>query len=84
MTRKEKLNDIKAAHPVEWALHRNRTFNDLSDRQECFCCCGKLATGLHELHCRKFYAKVNKEALRRWEEMERRSEDGLNYKNSKL
>lgn len=38
-----------------------------SDSQEIFCCCGKIATGLHEQNCMKFREKVEKETLRRLE-----------------
>jgi hypothetical protein len=30
-----------------------------------FCCCGALATGLHEMHCTKFKNKVNSETIKR-------------------
>lgn len=68
MKQKDKINIIKSSHPMEWLLLRNRTFDNLSSMQEIFCCCGRIASGLHESRCSKFNAKVDKETLRRWEE----------------
>lgn len=42
-----------------------KAFNDLSDKQEVFCCCGRLATSVHEVHCKKFAAKVESETIKR-------------------
>lgn len=68
MTKKDKLNFLKRNYPIEWSVLRNRTFDMLSDAQTFWCCCGKLATGLHEKGCVKFNEKVDSETLKQWEE----------------
>lgn len=40
-------------------------FDELSDKQTMFCCCGKLATGVHERNCAKFNNKVLAETIKR-------------------
>ena len=42
---------------------RQEVENELSDRQGMWCICGKLATGLHESHCKRFQNKVLKETI---------------------
>ena len=44
---------------------RGRVFNELSDAQTMWCCCGKLASSLHENSCAKFRRKVEDETLKR-------------------
>lgn len=44
---------------------RNQVKEELSEKQTTFCCCGKLATGLHEAHCKKFNDKVDTETIKR-------------------
>lgn len=44
---------------------RQKVFDELSERQTMYCCCGKLATGLHEHNCKKFNDKVDIETLKR-------------------
>lgn len=43
---------------------RQKVFDELSERQTMYCCCGKLATGLHERNCKKFNDKVDIETLK--------------------
>ena len=38
---------------------------ELSYGQPIICCCGRLATGLHEAHCSKFKNKVEAEVIKR-------------------
>ena len=52
----------------EWNSTRIKVFDELSDNQSIFCCCGKLASGLHESNCRKFNAKVDAETAYRLRE----------------
>lgn len=42
-----------------------QAFNDLSERQEIFCCCGRVSSYVHEVHCKKFQAKVENETINR-------------------
>jgi len=49
-----------------WLKIRDEVERELSDKQGTFCCCGALATGLHERRCDKFQEKVNKEARKRY------------------
>ena len=52
---------------VETSLYiktREKVFNKLSNEQSMFCCCGQLATSLHENRCQKFNKKVDKETLK--------------------
>lgn len=44
---------------------RNMVYDELSEQQTMFCCCGKLATGLHERYCKKFNNKVDVETINR-------------------
>lgn len=65
MKKEEKLNYLKENHTREWLSTRGQVFTELSDQQSIFCCCGKLATGLHEYHCRKFNSKVDSETIKK-------------------
>lgn len=65
MKKYEKLTYLTLNH---FSLFREtylKAFNDLSEKQEVFCCCGRLATGVHEVHCKKFAAKVENETIKR-------------------
>ena len=42
-----------------------KAFNDLSEKQEVFCCCGRVTSYVHEVHCRKFQEKVESETIKR-------------------
>lgn len=59
------LNYIQDNHFSEWLRTRQEVEKELSEKQAVFCVCGRLATGLHESHCRKFQKKVTKETLNR-------------------
>ena len=61
----KKLEYLKNHHSVEFISKRAIVFNELSEKQSIFCCCGQLASGLHESRCRKFNAKVDKETVNR-------------------
>lgn len=51
--KKQNIQYLKTQFREEWNSTRIKVFNELSDSQSMFCCCGKLATGLHESNCRK-------------------------------
>jgi hypothetical protein len=63
----DKIDYLKSNNFSEWIDMRRAIFNELSDKQTMFCVCGKLATGLHEINCRKFNANVNSETVKRLE-----------------
>lgn len=65
MKKHEKLSYLKDTHFGLFLTTRQKVFNELSDQQGVFCCCGRLATGLHESHCTKFNNKVNTETIKR-------------------
>jgi len=65
MKHEEKRALLMGNHWTEWLKTRNEVFNELSDKQQLFCCCGRLATGLHESNCSKFNHKVDAETIRR-------------------
>lgn len=65
MKYEDKLEYLQATHIVVFVKTRQEVFDELSEQQTMFCCCGKLATGLHEAHCQKFKRKVNSETIKR-------------------
>ena len=67
MKKSQKLEKIKEVDLELFVKTRQQVFNELSDSQTMFCCCGKLATGLHESHCKKFNDKVISETINRLE-----------------
>ena len=65
MKKYEKLEYLKNADFGLFIKTRQMVFDELSDQQTMFCCCGKLATGLHESNCIKFNNKVDTETIKR-------------------
>ena len=65
MKKYEKLEYLKNADFGLFIKTRQMVFDELSDQQIMFCCCGKLATGLHESNCTKFNNKVDAETIKR-------------------
>lgn len=65
MKRCEKLAYLKDNYLGLFLTTRQQVFNELSDQQTMFCCCGRLATGLHEMNCIKFNNKVDAETINR-------------------
>ena len=61
----EKLAYLKDADFGLFVKTRQMVFDELSDQQTMFCCCGKLATGMHEMNCTKFNNKVVAETIKR-------------------
>ena len=65
MKKYEKLAYLKDADFGLFIRTRQMVFDELSDQQTMFCCCGKLATRLHERNCIKFNNKVDTEIIKR-------------------
>ena len=65
MKKDEKLAYLKDANFGLFVKTRQMVFDELSDRQTMFCCCGKLATGMHEMNCTKFNNRVVAETIKR-------------------
>lgn len=65
MKKYEILELLKEADFGLFVKTRQIVFDELSDQQTMFCCCGKLATGLHESNCTKFNNKVDEEVIKR-------------------
>ena len=61
----DKLEYLQTNHLMVFVKTRQEVFDELSEQQTMFCCCGKLATGIHEAHCQKFQRKVNTETIKR-------------------
>lgn len=65
MTNAEKLDYLQTNHMGEWLRAWQNVKDEMSDKQTPMCCCGRLATGLHESACRKFNDKVTTETIER-------------------
>ena len=65
MTITEKLTYIQDNHFEAWLTTRREADDDVSRKCSMFCVCGKLCTGLHESHCKRFQNAVTNEALKR-------------------
>ena len=65
MKKYEKLAYLKDADFGLFIKTRQMVFDELSDQQTMFCCCGRLATGLHEKNCARFNNKVDAETIKR-------------------
>lgn len=61
----QKLDYLQNNHMGEWLKTKREVEDELSSRQSMFCMCGKLATGLHELNCRRFRNKIITETVNR-------------------
>lgn len=61
----EKLRRIKDKDYDLFVKTRKQVFDELDNKQTMFCVCGKLATGLHTSHCKKFNDKVTSETVKR-------------------
>lgn len=64
MKKEEKIAYLKEHHESAWIASRKKIEDVLSDSQPLLCMCGALATGLHEMHCRRFNARVDSETLK--------------------
>jgi len=61
----EKINYLQNNCFGRWMAMRRIVEDELSEKQNLFCICGRLATGLHEMNCRKFNTKINNETVKR-------------------
>jgi hypothetical protein len=59
MDKYKKIEYLKENYNSEWTNTWDRERDKLSNLQPLFCICGRLATGLHELNCKKFKNKVD-------------------------
>lgn len=66
---RERIEYLKTHQLPTWLSTRRKIFDELSNNQSMFCCCGKLATGLHEQNCQKFNENVDKETINRLKEL---------------
>jgi len=69
MKAEDKIKALQYNHFSEWLRTRKNVDNELSKRQSMFCLCGKLATGFHEMNCKKYNQFVNKETMKRLEHL---------------
>ena len=65
----DKLEYLQINHLVTFVKTRQEVFDELSEQQTVFCCCGKLATGLHEKNCQRFNRKVNDVTIKRMSDL---------------
>ena len=65
MTRQEKINYLIENHYMHWLTAKRESEDIVSDSQPMMCCCGRVATGLHEMHCTRYQAKVDTQALKK-------------------
>ncbi len=52
-------------HFGEWLKARKEVEDEISKSQSLLCACGRLATGFHEMNCRKFQSKITSETVKR-------------------
>lgn len=60
----EKINYLRSNHRDEYLKAIEKAKDIVSDRHIMRCCCGSLATGLHESRCSKYFKKVESEAVK--------------------
>lgn len=65
MKKWEKLAYLKETYFGLFVKTREKVEEELSYEQQLICCCGSLATGIHESHCTKFQNKVDAETIKR-------------------
>jgi hypothetical protein len=69
MTKQEKLRKLQELDYVLFMKTKREVFDELDSKQTMFCCCGRLATGLHTSRCKKFDNKVISETIKRLEHL---------------
>ena len=60
----EKLEYLQTNHMPVWLKTRAKVFEELSDKQQFMCICGRLPSGSHEGSCNKFNNKVTSETVK--------------------
>lgn len=61
----EKLEYLQTNHMPVWLKTRAKVFEELPDKQQFMCICGRLPSSLHERSCTKFNNKVTSETVKR-------------------
>lgn len=69
MKQQEKIELIKQKDFRKWVDTWKIVKDELSDKQTFVCVCGRLATGFHEINCRKFKNKVESETVKRLKDL---------------
>ena len=69
MKKIEKFAYLEEHHFQKWLRTRKEVDEEVSSKYSMFCVCGKLCTGLHEMHCRRFQTEVNNTTLKRLEHL---------------
>lgn len=69
MTKQDKLQKLQELDFDLFVKTKKAVFEELDNEQKLFCCCGRLATGLHTSHCKKFDNKVTSEVIKRLEHL---------------
>jgi hypothetical protein len=65
MKLEQKLEYLQNNYMSEWLKKRREVEDIISEGNSMFCVCGRLATGLHEMGCRKFQNKVTAETIKK-------------------
>ena len=60
---------LQDEHFADWVNTHRKVWDECSDKQEMWCVCGRLATGLHENNCSKFRDLVNRETVKKLEHL---------------
>ena len=58
MTKDEKISWLLTHAPGPYARAKAEAEKELDDLTPMFCFCGKLATGFHTTHCKKFQERM--------------------------
>ena len=69
MNIREKIQYLSDKHFGEWFTERQKVTDKISNSQDIWCVCGRLATGLHENSCRKLQNKINSETAKKLEHL---------------
>lgn len=59
----QKISYLQDKHFSEWLKARSEATDEASINQTMFCVCGRLATGLHESHCKKFQNRITQKTV---------------------
>jgi hypothetical protein len=65
MKQREKIEYLENNHFGEWFTTSKSIREEMSNTQDMWCVCGRLATGLHESMCTKFRNKITSETVKR-------------------
>jgi hypothetical protein len=79
MNLRDKQLFLETKHFKEWLEMRRIVENEFSEKNGLICFCGRLATGLHEMGCKKFQKKTSRETIRRLEHLIPKSSKDKNH-----